>query len=128
MDLIIHYSQLGLTRNFENFYKSSKENRADRFFGTNEWRKVYADALERGEIATHRSLVDFYKSRLRALGYVVIKDNLEDIDQNVREPLIRHSTKNAPLYRLLFASKHPLGNKLWEEVTKKDVFGQTSFW
>jgi three-Cys-motif partner protein len=128
MDLIIHYSQFGLTRNFETFYNSPNENRADRFFGSKEWRKIYADSLERGEIAIHRSLMDFYKSRLRELGYVVIKDNVEDVNQNVREPLIRHSTKNAPLYRLLFASKHPLGNKLWEEVTKKDIYGQQSFW
>lgn len=128
MDLIIHYSQFGLTRNFETFYKSPNENRVDRFFGNKEWRKIYADSLERGEIAIHRSLMDFYKSRLRELGYVVIKDNLEDIDPNVREPLIRHSTKNAPLYRLLFASKHPLGNELWDKVTKKNVYGQSSFW
>lgn len=70
MDLIIHYSQFGLTRNFEIFCNSSNENRADKFFGSKEWRKIYADALDRGEIAIHRSLMDYYKSRLRELGYI----------------------------------------------------------
>ena len=32
--------------------------------------------------------------------------------------------KNAPLYRLLFASKNPLGVKFWREVTKVDADGQ----
>lgn len=41
MDLIIHYSQSGLTRNFENYVHSDEETIIDRFFGDTEWRKIY---------------------------------------------------------------------------------------
>jgi len=47
-----------------------------------------------------------------------------DQQQTVREPLIRNTERNAPLYRLIFASKHSLGNKIWNEVTKKNYYGQ----
>ena len=86
-----------------------------------QWREVYKDALSRKEtIGVHRALIDYYKSKLSDLGYVVINDQ----QQTVREPLIRNTERNAPLYRLIFASKHSLGNKIWNEVTKKNYYGQ----
>jgi three-Cys-motif partner protein len=121
MDLIIHYSQNGLTRNLERCYSSQSETIIDRFFGDRKWRDVYKKVSEKKEmIGPHRALIDYYKSKLRDLGYVVINDS----EELIREPLIRNTKRNAPLYRLIFASKHPLGNKIWNEVTKKDVYGQ----
>jgi three-Cys-motif partner protein len=121
MDLIIHYSQNGLTRNLDRCYASQDETIIDRFFGDRNWRDVYKKISEKKEIiGIHRALIDYYKMKLRDLGYVVINDS-EEIS---REPLIRNTKRNAPLYRLIFASKHPLGNKIWNEVTKKDVYGQ----
>lgn len=121
MDLIIHYSQNGLTRNLERCYSSKDETVIDRFFGDRNWRDVYKNVSEKKEIiGIHRALIDYYKSKLRDLGYVVINDS----EELIREPLIRNTKRNAPLYRLIFASKHPLGNKIWNEVTKKDVYGQ----
>jgi three-Cys-motif partner protein len=122
MDLIIHYSQNGLTRNLDKCYVTEKETIVDKFFGDRKWRNVYKVALSKREsIGIHRALIDFYKSKLSDLGYVVINDS----DEIAREPLIRNTQKNAPLYRLIFASKHPLGNKIWNEVTKKDLHGQS---
>jgi three-Cys-motif partner protein len=121
MDLIIHYSQNGLTRNVERCFTSSAETVIDRFFGDRKWRDVYKGTLDMKEIVgVHRALIDYYKSKLCGLGYVVINDSSEV----VHEPLIRSTQRNAPLYRLLFASKHTLGNKIWNEVTKKDIYGQ----
>jgi three-Cys-motif partner protein len=121
MDLIIHYSQNGLTRNLEKCYSLDEETIVDRFFGDYQWRDVYKEALSKKEtIGIHRALIDYYKSKLSALGYVVINDQ----QQTVREPLIRNSERNAPLYRLIFASKHSLGNKIWNEVTRKNYYGQ----
>jgi hypothetical protein len=37
---------------------------------------------------------------------------------------MRNAKKNAPLYRLLFASKNNLGNDFWRKVTKRNVHGQ----
>lgn len=121
MDVIIHYSQNGLTRNLDRCYASQDETVVDRFFGDRNWRQVYKNVSEKKEkIGIHRALIDYYKSKLNKLGYVVINDS----EEIAREPLIRNTKRNAPLYRLIFASKHPLGNKIWNEVTKKDVYGQ----
>jgi hypothetical protein len=51
------------------------------------------------------------------------------VDDPISEPGFTNS-RNAPLYRLLFACKHPLGNKFWQDVTKNLPGGQmrlTSF-
>jgi three-Cys-motif partner protein len=121
MDLIIHYSQNGLTRNLDKSYATQKDTIVDSFFGDRKWRDVYRNALSKREsIGVHRALIDYYKSKLSNLGYVVINDS----DEVAQEPLIRNTQRNAPLYRLIFASKHPLGNKIWNEVTKKDIHGQ----
>ncbi|RJP54072.1 MAG: three-Cys-motif partner protein TcmP, partial [Anaerolineaceae bacterium] len=120
MDLIIHYSQNGLTRNLDKYLDVSNDTIIDRFFGDRHWRNVYKDALSKQETSgIHRMLIDYYKSNLGKMGYVVINDQ----QQTAREPLIRNTEKNAPLYRLIFASKHPLGNKIWNEVTKKNYYG-----
>lgn len=82
---------------------------------------MYKTAKDKPEtLGIHRTLIDYYKSKLRHLGYVVINDS----EQLVSEPLVRNTKRNAPLYRLIFASKHSLGNKIWNEVTKKDIYGQ----
>jgi three-Cys-motif partner protein len=119
MDLIIHYSQNGLTRNLEQCYNSEGETVIDRFFGDRMWRQIYQDS-KTSQLKVHRLLIDYYKAKLQGLGYVeVLRD-----DETGDEPLIRNAKKNAPLYRLLFASKHELGHDFWKSVTRKDVYGQ----
>jgi three-Cys-motif partner protein len=121
MDLIIHYSQSGLTRNLDRYCDNGENTVIDRFFGDRDWRNVYKDALhKRGTIGVHRMLIDHYKTKLGKLGYVFINDQ----KHTASEPLIRNTETHAPLYRLIFASKHPLGNKIWNEVTKKNFYGQ----
>ncbi|MEJ5224761.1 MAG: three-Cys-motif partner protein TcmP [Anaerolineales bacterium] len=122
MDLIIHYSQQGIKRMADRALASEKELIIDRFFGGREWRQIYA-ANKDDATGIHRPLIDYYKTKLRALGYVEIKDN----EEVWAEPLMKNS-KNAPLYRLLFASKHPLGVKFWKDVTRVGANGQISLW
>lgn len=118
MDLIIHYSQQGIKRMADRAFESPKEWNIDRFFGDQEWRKIYA-ACKDDATGIHRPLIDYYKSKLIKLGYSEVKD-----DEEVwSEPLMKNS-KNAPLYRLLFASKSPLGVKFWKDVTKISANGQ----
>lgn len=121
MDLIIHYSQNGLTRNLEICYNAADETIIDRFFGDGEWRIIYQDwKNKKTRFGIHRQLIDYYKSKLQGLGYVeVLRD-----DETGAEPLIRNSRRKAPLYRLIFASKHELGHDFWRSVTRKDVHGQ----
>ncbi len=121
------YHQLLLNEKFlsdrllEQCYNSKDETIIDRFFGDREWRKIYRDWQNKtNQLGIHRQLIDYYKAKLHTLGYVeVLRD-----DETGDEPLIRNSKKNAPLYRLIFASKHKLGHTFWKSVTRKDVHGQ----
>lgn len=122
MDLIIHYSQFGLTRNMENMYCAPADTTIDRFFGDRKWREIYAQGrqTDKSSAAIHRQLIDYYKTKLTVLGYKDVRASYEFEP----EPIVRNSQRNAPLYRLLFASKNDLGHKFWKDVTKKDSYGQ----
>lgn len=119
LDLIIHYSQMGLNRAMPNVFSSETLTDVDLFFGDTEWRTIYEQYQRHEEQFLHRQLMDHYKSKLRRLGY---KETLRD-DEVGAEPVMRNE-KNAPLYRLLFASKHPLGHEFWQKVVDRNVYGQ----
>jgi three-Cys-motif partner protein len=118
MDLIIHYSQQGVERLVKNSVNSKNETALDRFFGDRGWRDTYT-ANKDNAGGYHRSLITFYKSKLKQLGYVEVRDD----EEIWTEPLMRNH-KNAPLYRLLFASKNELGVKFWKDITKIKRSGQ----
>ena len=120
MDLIIHYPQMGLTRNMPKYYQAEGQTKIDLFFGGTEWRSIYEKYQRREERFIHRQLMDHYKEKLLDLGY---KEVLRD-EEVGDEPLVRNAMKNAPLYRLLFASKHPLGHDFWRKVIRRNVYGQ----
>ena len=121
MDLIINYPQSGLNRLMKNEYQTPDDNMVDLFFGTKEWRDIYSRYQEKRKKGIHRELIDLYKAKLHRLGYgeVIGSDEI-----GLEEPAIRHTKLNVTLYRLLFASKHELGEKFWSEVTKRDNYGQ----
>ena len=116
MDLVIHYPQMGLTRSMPLVFESSEESKVDSFFGGREWREIYRKWQNRTGL--HRKLIDHYKDKLRNLGYIEVLRGDEP------EPLMRNEKRKAPLYRLIFASKHPLGHDFWRAVTSRDVHGQ----
>jgi three-Cys-motif partner protein len=119
IDLIIHYPQMGLTRSMPVASTQPIGNQVDQFFGGPDWRPIF-EAHRRGEDAfLHRHLMDHYKSRLASLGYV---ESVRD-DEVGLEPLMQN-VKEVPLYRLLFASKHRLGNDFWRKILAKDPSGQ----
>lgn len=116
MDLVIHYPQMGLGRAMPQVFESADESKVDLFFGGREWREIYGEW--KGRTGLHRRLIDHYKEKLRSLGYVEVLQGDEP------EPLIRNEKRRAPLYRLIFASKHRLGHNFWRDVTSRDVYGQ----
>lgn len=119
MDLIIHYPQMGLTRSMPLAVDKPGVSDADQFFGGMEWRKIYQAYRRREQGFIHRQLMDHYKRKLSDLGY---QETFRD-DEVGLEPLMV-SERLVPLYRLLFASKHPLGMKFWREVTTRNARGQ----
>ena len=121
MDLIINYPEGGLNRSMPRAFEAEDQTSADDFFGDCAWRKIYRDWLSQGKpVGLHRQLIDSYKARLQDLGY----EEVLRADQIGDEPLIRSVRRRAPLYRLLFASKHRLGHDFWHKVTRRDVHGQ----
>jgi three-Cys-motif partner protein len=122
MDLIINYSQSGITRNIETCFESNGDTILDKFFGDRQWRQIFGKQRARLHNVSqiHSQLIDHYRNNLIALGYVNVNSF------NVSSPLMTNQT-NAPLYRLLYASKDELGHYFWEEVTKKTYSGQRRF-
>lgn len=120
MDLIINYPQGGLNRCMKRAFETSPPTEVDQFFGDTKWRQIYGD-YQQGRLTErlHFHLLDLYKSKLEKLGYQVRRD--EDTGDS---PLIRNAQRRAPLYRLLFASKHPLGSEFWESITRREPSGQ----
>jgi three-Cys-motif partner protein len=118
MDLIIHYSQQGVERLVKNSVDSPKETALDRFFGDSVWRDIYIKNKD-SVGGYHRPLINYYKFKLKQLGYMEVKDD----EEIWTEPLMRNQ-KNAPLYRLLFASKSELGVKFWKDITRIKRSGQ----
>lgn len=121
MDLIINYPQGGLNRNMGQESEAEKETSIDRFFGDRKWREIYEKWTKKQlQGGIHHWLIDHYKRKLQVLNYHIKEVN----DTTGEEPLIRNIKRRAPLYRLLFASKHPLGDKFWQQVTRRDVYGR----
>ena len=116
-DMIIYYPQMGITREAPQQIQQTSPTSIDRFFGDVEWRNIYQRHQQGGEAFWHRALLDHYKENLGKFGY--------EVEEPTPEPVFKNS-KDAPLYRLLFVSKHRLGNKFWVDVTKNLPNGQLS--
>lgn len=107
MDLIINFSTGGLFRSIGKKYYDA----VDRFFGTGEWRTIYQP--KDNSATRRRALIDFYRQRLEQFGYHI------DIDPNLggADIPVKAST-NVQVYSMIFASKHPLGDKFWKAAAK----------
>lgn len=115
MDMVIYYSQMGVSREIPKEIDKQPPTTLDKFFGDTEWRQIYTRYRNREERFLHRQLIDLYRSKLENLGYKIVEGG--------REPVMKN-TKNAPLYRLLFLSKHELGYRFWKNAVRKDSSGQ----
>jgi three-Cys-motif partner protein len=114
MDLIILFPQgMAINRNLRQWAENDTS-ALDAFFGTRKWRDIYKRAGGQARQCI-RPFLDLYKSNLANLGYSGVNQ--------VREVLIRSNTGHK-LYYLLFASRHPLGNRFWKQATSKDLSGQ----
>lgn len=103
MDLIINVSTQGLVRNIG----AGNHEIVTTFFGTPRWKQVYQQA---GRM-TRRFLIDFYRKNLEEFGYhIEVDPEWGSHDLRVK------NSKNVEVYSLVFASKHPLGDKLWTEA------------
>ncbi|WP_052546901.1 three-Cys-motif partner protein TcmP [Enhygromyxa salina] len=109
LDLIVNFPTSDLRRNKDHYIDPTNEVVA-RALGVPGWR----ERLGPGDIAleTASQFVD----SLAGLGYTGT--------QNRMIPIMRAGSE---LYRLIFASKHPLGDRIWTSVTRHTPSGQLGF-
>lgn len=120
MDLAVTFpGWVDINRNIAAALNTADGERLDRFFGAPEWRDVVRQfergGADRPDLPT--ALADHYGSRLRTLGYPV----LEQLHRTMR------NNRNAPLYRLLLASKHPRGGDFFRKIAAIEHDGQRGF-
>lgn len=110
VDLLMNIQDgMDVKRNFKAYKEQGDSSRLGKFLGGNvPWSKLRKPL----------DAVDLYKERVCELGYSTVE--FKDI------PV--HNTKNAPMYFLFFASKHPRGLEFWQKITAKDNLGQMEIW
>lgn len=115
MDLIIVFP-LGMT--IKRIMNKSKNEKAmiDNFLGGSDWQSF--SKTKPGSLIG-REITDYFKNNLANLGYRIPKEFIFD-------EITVKNTKNAPLYKLLFASKDPLGNSFWNKIIQSRPNGQLS--
>lgn len=113
LDLLVLFAEdMDLQRNL-GLYLGPPGNKADRYFPFG-WRDVAWEAMPHEGPALRR----FYKEKLGTqLGY----EHTAEFD-----PVVRNARKSE-LYKLIFASKHKLGLKIWDEVNGPDTDPQLAF-
>lgn len=109
--LILLADRMDIVRNVDVYFKQNNSN-LDRMMGPNStWRQRWATLGNPTAQNICQLFADEYKSQLaNQLGYKVFGEY----------PIPRDN----PLYRLIYASKHRLGLKFWNEITQRDRHGQ----
>ncbi len=113
VDLVILFSdRIDLQRNVADTYFPGKNDKLDKFLGGSaDWRKRYS-GLPNHEGASLRQLfADVYREQLEKLGHKYTKS----------WPLLG---PQGPMFRLVYASKNPLGLKYCEIALTEDFGGQ----
>ena len=105
MDFILNFHTGTIKRNLE---KPGYHAVIDRVVGDASWRDVV------GRTKDVIKLIDFMKSRLERLGYQ---------NETANSYGIRNG-KRALMYHLVYATKHPLGNKIWDSIGRNEPGGQ----
>jgi three-Cys-motif partner protein len=110
--LVLFADRMDIVRNVD-LYASQGESNLDRFLGlTSNWRQKWDGLNSRDPASVCKFFTDLYKDQLiDRLGYSALTDE------------VMKSTRSA-LYRVVYASKHPLGLKFWNEISKIDRSGQ----
>lgn len=112
LDLIILFSdRFDLGRNVHKYYGPKEEDsKLDAFLGYSSWRQEFANSLDHSGQAVRQFFATVYLRQLAQIGYIHSKS------WPLRGP-------NGDAYRLIFASKHPLGLKYCEIALGEDWEG-----
>ncbi|HEX4415935.1 MAG TPA: hypothetical protein VH107_20050, partial [Lacipirellulaceae bacterium] len=103
---------MDIVRNVELYEKQSESN-LDRFLGPNsDWRALRQNLTNQNPENTCQLFSNLCKSQLeKELDYVAFSDEV-------------YKSSQTPIYRIIYASKHELGKKFFEDISKIDSDGQ----
>ena len=104
MDFIIHYGQMDITRNIDAEYQKSVS-RFDEF--APEWKEV----INVNGIKKEQARALFFEHWLSLMQGLNLK-------HAKTKPLMKFDKNNAPLYRMVLFSAHPLAKQFWDSVAK----------
>jgi three-Cys-motif partner protein len=107
-DFIIHFPTGPIKRNFS---KPGFHETIDRIVGTPDWRSAVKSSEDVPK------LIDYLRSSLASIGYT---------GDSVRSLPVENSKDNV-LYHLVFATKHELGNNIWQSVARITPRGDREF-
>lgn len=101
VDLLVHFSTMDLQRNVD-LELDDKRARFDE--AAPGWRER-SKQLSKAQLRT--AFFEYWQSKVCELGFTSSKEM----------PLVR-AENGAPLYRLVFFGRHPLPNRIWDDVAK----------
>lgn len=101
-DLLINIQYgMGIKMNIHQYKPDANEDSAlSQFLGHDKWKEL----LPASASTFFRGVLDMYKKQLLDLGFTFTENEV-----------IVNTSSHIPLYLLLFASKHPLGQKFWNK-------------
>ena len=113
LDLIILFSdRIDLGRNVHKTYFEQVQSKLDEFLGDGcDWRAKLGALSDQSGPKVRRLFADIYRAELSKIGYRYTQD----------WPL---NGPQGPMFRLVFASKHPLGLKFCDIALKEDFGGE----
>jgi three-Cys-motif partner protein len=117
LDLIILFSdRIDLQRNVEHTYYGDRHSKLDAFLGKDsEWRKEYERLSDHSGGKLCEMFANLYLRQLKKLGYS------HGDHWSLDGP-------NGPMFRLVFASKNPLGLKYCDIARKEDYGGEVGLY
>ena len=108
MDLVVYFPIGEIKRNLQQ-HRGTYTALLDQALGTDKWRPLVE---KKGDVM---KLIGLFKEQLQ--------DRFGYTPGNVRTTAIRIEN-NVPLYHLVFASKHPRGDAIWNSINKRTPAGQ----
>lgn len=83
----------------------------DKFYGTSKWFDIYEGEIDAS--SKQKKLLDFYINNLKGLDFRII---YRQINTRLRE--------GKRLYHLIYATRHPVGEKIMKHIFNKELDGQ----
>ena len=119
LDVLLNFPLMPMKRNIPQWLQDNGQEVAlDEFLGTKEWREKIQTGTMEQQVTI---LLEIYRKQLLKAGF---PENGIQIHKQISTVQIKN-TKERCLYALVLFSKHPVAQKIWNSVIKKNPSGQS---